>query len=300
MKATEPIESRNTDHYDPQQAKDLTPAGTQELHATLPIPKMDNAFQSLDLDEIPSNFFLFCVSPRRNGKTESILHMCRHFHKKKRFTHYFLISETLSGYEKFIPANYQFTDLTNVPEIVHRMQKVGKYNQGQDKKEDMVKCSILLILDDVVGNPADLRKQGGIMQRIAVNGRHITREDPLDSNEFCTILISQRITLIPPPIRNNADIILASRLASYHERKTLIENYLSLTSDKEGLREARRVFDMITLSQEFRFICISTYIANRQSHRDYVHYQDANVKAPDVRLHGTEEDWKVKKQDIIF
>lgn len=270
------------------------------LDAALPIPQMNDAFQTLDLDEIPSNFFLFCVSPRRNGKTEQILHMCRHFHKKKRFTHYFLISETLSGYEKFIPANYQFTDLTNVPEIIGRIQQVGKYNQGQDRKEDMVKCSILLILDDVVGNPADLRKQGGIMQRIAVNGRHITREDPLDSNEFCTILISQRITLIPPPIRNNADIILASRLASYHERKTLIENYLSLTSDKEGLREARRVFDMITLSKEFRFICISAYIANRQSHRDYVHYQDANVNAPDVRLHGSIEDWKVKKQDIIF
>jgi len=151
-----------------------------------------------------------------------------------------------------------------------------------------------------VGNPADLRKQGGIMQRIAVNGRHICREDALDSNEFCTILISQRITLIPPPIRNNADIIIASRLASYHERKLLIEQYLSLTSDREGLREARRVFDMITLSKEFRFICISAYIANRQSHKDYVHYQDADVNAPDIKLFGDDSDWQVKKQDIVF
>lgn len=261
---------------------------------------LSGEFESLNIDEMPSNFFLFCTAARRNGKSEQVLHMCRHFHKKKRFTHYFLISETLSGYEEYIPANYQFTDLSHVPEIIGRMQAVGKYNQGQERKEDMVKCSILLILDDVVGNPTDLRKQGGIMQRIAVNGRHICREDKLETNELCTILLSQRITLIPPPIRNNADIIIASRLASYHERKLLIEQYLSLTSDREGLREARRVFDKITLSKEYRFIVICTHIANRKSHKDYVYYQDANIKAPTVRLHGTIEDWSVKKQDIVF
>jgi len=295
MKATEPIESRNTDHYDPQQAKDLTPAGTQDLHTTLP-----SEFNGMSVDDLPSNFFIFCVAPRRNGKTEQVLHMCRHFHKQKRFTHYFLVSETLSGYEEYIPANYQFTNLDNVGEVINRVQKVGKYNQGQDKEEDMVKCSVLLIMDDVVGNPADLRKQGGIVQRIAVNGRHITREDPKKSNEFCTVLISQRITLIPPPIRNNADIILASRLASYNERKTLIENYLSLTSDREGLREARRVFDSITLSKEYRFIVIATHVANRMSHQDYVYYSDADVKQPSVKLFGDDSDWQVKKQDIIF
>jgi len=254
----------------------------------------------MSIPDLPSNFFVFCVAPRRNGKTEQILHMCRHFHKLKRFTHYFLISQTLSGYEEYIPHNYQFVDLTHVGEIIQRVQQVAKYNQGQDEKKDMVKCSVLLILDDVVGNPADIRQQGSIMQKIAVNGRHITRDDPLDSNEFCTVLISQRITLIPPPIRNNADIILASRLASYMERKTLIENYLSLTSDRDGLREARRVFDMITLSKEYRFIAILTHVANRQAHTDYVYYQDAEVNKPSVKLFGTEEDWKVKKQDIVF
>ncbi len=293
MQSTEPFERRSADHFDPKQAKDLT---ASPMNETLP-----SEFSPMNIkDGYPSNFFVCCFAPRRNGKTEQILHMARHFHKTKRFTHYFLVSETLSGYEEYIPANYQFTNLDNVSEIINRVQKVGKYNQGQDKEEDMVDCSVLLIMDDVVGNPADLRKRGGIVQRIAVNGRHITREDPKKSNEFCTVLISQRITLIPPPIRNNADIILASRLASYVERQTLVEQYLSLTSDREGLKEARRVFDSITLSKEYRFIAIATYIANRRSHQDYVFFQDADVKAPSVKLFGSEDDWKVKKQDIIF
>ena len=292
MKDTESANVRGKESYDPAQANDLTPMNTS-------LPAEFNAI-SIDQDKYPPNFFCCCFAPRRNGKTEQILHMCRHFHTQKRFTHYFLVSETLSGYEEYIPANYQFTNLDNVSEVINRMQKVAKYNQGQDTQEDMVKCSVLLIMDDVVGNPTDLRKRGGIVQRIAVNGRHITREDPKKENEFCTILISQRITLIPPPIRNNADVILASRLASYTERKTLIENYLSLTSDRDGLREARRVFDSITLSQPFRFIAIATHVANRMSHTDYVYYSDADVSAPSVRLHGTEEDWKVKKQEIIF
>lgn len=293
MKETENTNVRGgPEVYDEKQAVDLTP-----MSAVLP-----SEFNAMSIDEemYPPNFFMCCFSPRRTGKTETILHLCRQFHAQKRFTHYFLISETLSGYEDYIPANYQFTNLENVAEIIARMQKVAKYNIGQTEKKDMVKCSCLLILDDVVGNPADLRKRGGIMQRIAVNGRHVMRDCPLGTNELCTILISQRITLIPPPIRNNADVILASRLASYTERKTLIENYLSLTSDRDGLREARRVFDSITLSEPFRFIAIATHVANRKAHTDYVYYSDANVKAPSVRLHGTEEDWKVKKQDIIF
>ena len=304
MKPTNLENVRKKTSYEPAVANDLNDSEATDdsgpAQTVLTAPAMDKRFKPLRLQDLPSNFFIFCVAPRRNGKTEQILHMARFFHAQKRFTHYFLISQTLSGYEEYIPHNYQFVDLTHVGEIIQRVQQVAKYNQGQDEKKDMVKCSVLLILDDVVGNPADIRQQGSIMQKIAVNGRHITRDDPLDSNEFCTVLISQRITLIPPPIRNNADIILASRLASYMERKTLIENYLSLTSDRDGLREARRVFDMITLSKEYRFIAILTHVANRQAHTDYVYYQDAEVNKPSVKLFGTEEDWKVKKQDIVF
>ena len=258
-------------------------------------------FSAFDASKhFPTSFFSCIFAPRRSGKTETVLQFLREFKKQKRFTHYFLVSETLSGYEDYIPQSYQFTNLDNVSEIIGRLQKVGKYNKAQKVQSDMIDCSICLILDDVVGNPKDLQKRGGILQKISVNGRHIVREDPNEKNEFCCFLISQRITLIPPPIRNNADIIFASRLASYIERKTLIENYLSMTSDREGLRRARGVFDAVTLSRPFRFIAICTHLVASQSHAEYVFKADANTKEKAIRLFGTEDDWKQEKEDVIF
>lgn len=302
----------NADTYDPKDKVETDPSAEPgqggdddgegaDAGPTVFSETSADGYDSFDVTKhFPQNGFAFVVAPRRNGKTEHVLSWLRQFHKQKRFTHYFVVSQTLSGYEECIPMSYQFTTLDNLPTIVERMQKVALYNKGQDRQEDMVKCSICVILDDMVGDPKEVRQSGGILQKIAVNGRHVCREDPCESNEMCTILISQRVTLIPPAVRNNADVILASRLASYVERKTLIENYLSLTSDKEGLREARRVFDNITLSKEFRFIAISTHIPNRSSHRDYVHYCDANIKEKNVRLFGTDDDWKLEKPDIVF
>jgi len=251
-------------------------------------------------EHFPENFFACIFAPRRSGKTETVLQFLREFHKKKRFTHYFLVSETLSGYEQYIPQTASFTNLDHVPEIISRMQKVATYNSKQKLPSDMIDCSICLILDDVVGNPKDLQKRGGILQKVAVNGRHITRSDLNKNNEFCTILISQRVTLIPPAIRNNSDIILASRLASYQERKTLIENYLSMTSDREGLRRARGVFDAVTLSKPFRFIAICTHLVASKSHAEYVFIADANPKEKAVQLFGTKDDWLAEKADVVF
>lgn len=299
------VSNNNADSFDPELAVEADPEpepASAEPAAELPVGTLDAQHTPFDPDELPENFFTFIVAPRRSGKTEQMLHWLRHFHKRKRFTHYLLVSETLSGYEEYIPANYQFTNLDQVPEVIRRVQRVGKYNKDQHKQSEMVKCSVLLIMDDVIGSPAEvgLSKRGGTVQKIAVNGRHICREDPCKGNEFCTVLIAQRISLVPPVIRNNADVIMASRLASYMERRTLIENFLSLTSDREGLRLARGVFDNVTLSEEFRFIVIATHVANRMKYGDYVFYQDADVKKPSVKLFGTADDWKVKKPDLEF
>jgi len=260
---------------------------------------LSGQFDAFDIDSFPQNFFSCIFAPRRNGKSTHVLNFCHHFHSKRRFTHYFLISQTLSGYDGWIPWNYQFTSLEHVPDIISRMQAVGKYNQGQEHKKDMVKCSVLLILDDMVGDARELKQQNGIMQKLACNGRHVCITDPCESNELCTIIISQRVTLVSPPIRNNSDIIFCSRLASYMERKQILDQYLTLTSDREGYKEAKKVFDRITLSKEYRFLAIALYNANRKGYKDYVYYVDAPIHKP-KRLHGSEEDWRVPRPDIIF
>ncbi len=262
-----------------------------------------NSFKDLTADDVPSNPFIFISSPRRAGKSEITLHMLRQFHAKKRFTHYALVSQTLSGYEGVIPYTYQFENMNHVGEIINKMQDVAEYNAKVKEKnqpvEHYIDCSFLLILDDVIGDAKDIRKIGGYLQKIAVNGRHIMREDPNKKNEFGVILISQKITMIPPVIRQNADIICSARLASRVERETYIENFLTLTSGREGLKEARRVFDSITL-QEYTFICVLAYKSIRVNHQAYVRKLKADIKQKTERLFGNQRDWAKSKPRISF
>lgn len=262
-----------------------------------------NSFKDLTADDVPSNPFIFISSPRRAGKSEITLHMLRQFHAKKRFTHYALVSQTLSGYEGIIPYTYQFENMDHVGEIINKMQDVAEYNakvkEKNQPKEHYIHCSFLLILDDVIGDAKDIRKLGGYLQKIAVNGRHIMREDPNKKNEFGVILISQKITMIPPVIRQNADIICSARLASRVERETYIENFLTLTSGREGLKEARRVFDSITL-QEYTFICVLAYKSIRVNHQAYVRRLKADITQKTERLFGNQRDWMKSKPRIKF
>ncbi len=262
-----------------------------------------NSFKDLTADDVPSNPFIFISSPRRAGKSEITLHMLRQFHAKKRFTHYALVSQTLSGYEGVIPYTYQFENMDHVGEIINKMQDVAEYNakvkEKNQPKEHYINCSFLLILDDVIGDAKDIRKLGGYLQKIAVNGRHIMREDPNPKNEFGVILISQKITMIPPVIRQNADIICSARLASRVERETYIENFLTLTSGREGLKEARRVFDSITLT-EYTFICVLAYKSIRVNHQAYVRKLKADITQKTDKLFGTERDWMKSKPRIKF
>lgn len=275
------------------------PSASTETPVTSTSDAIDR-FDAFDASMIPQNGFVFILAPRRNGKTELTLQMLRDSHRAKRFTHTFLFSQTLSGYEEYIPASYQFDNLSHLPDVIKKCQDVADYNKTVKDPNDYVPCSVCLILDDVVGDPSEVRQSGGIIQKLAVNGRHVMRDNPDPKAEVCLILISQRVTLISPAVRNNSDIIMASRLASYNERRTLIENYLSLTSDREGLRDARTTFDLVTLSKPYRFIVIATHIANRRSHADYIFYADSDPKQPAMRLHGTAKDWEATKKRIIF
>jgi len=274
------------DHYDPSQA--ITAEGSGSY-----------ALDTLTADDVPKNPFIFISSPRRAGKSELVLHLLREFHGLNRFTHYCLVSQTLSGYEGYIPFTYQFETMDHVPAIISKCQDVAEYNAGVKEREHYISCSMLVILDDVIGDPSDIRRVGNAIQKLAVNGRHIFRDDPNEENEFGVILISQKISAIPPVIRQNADIVCSARLASRVERETFIEQFLTLTSGRDGLREARMVFDAITL-QPFTFICVMAYKSIRTSHKSYVRQLKAEIDKPKIRLFGTEKDWRAKKLRVQF
>lgn len=257
-------------------------------------------FTDWDPSTAPKDFLGIIAAPRRHGKTTALTDWLRVWHKQKRFTHCMVFSKTLSGYEGYIPANYQWDNLQNVEGILDRQMDVAEYNAKREKKEDMVHSSILLILDDMASEQKEIRtgETGRLMRSIACNGRHICREDPLEKNECSCIILTQQLTLYPPSIRNNCDFICSSRLANRFERERLVHESLTLRTDREGMKKAYQVLDDVTLSKPYRMIIIEKHKANRQVHPDYVYYYDADAKAKGVRLFGTERDWQVKKKRI--
>lgn len=251
--------------------------------------------------DIPKNAFMNIYGARRQGKTQQVIEMMRAFHTQKRFTHYILVSQTLSGYDELIPPNYQYRSLEHIPTIIERSIDVAEFNSKQEKPEDMVRCAVCLVLDDVVGDASELRKSGGILQKLAVQGRHIHKDDKHPENEFTTILISQRASgLIPPVIRNNSDIVMWSATSNKRDRITAVEESLSLKSDRQGMKDALEVFDTVTLSKPYRFLVVATHIASRRAHTDYVFYSDSNPDGAHPKLFGTEDDWRSRKKRIHF
>lgn len=252
-------------------------------------------------EDVPTNGFVLVAGARRQGKTEQVLEMLRAFHAQKRFTTYMLVSQTLSGYEDYIPANHSVRDMSQLPTIIDKQIDVAEYNAQQTEEKDMVHSSVCVILDDVIGDVSEIRKQSSILQALAVQGRHIHRDDKLKKNEFCVIFITQRLAgIVPPVIRNNCDLLISSRMSNRKDRQTVIEENLTLTSDRAGIQVSRDIFDKITTSKPYRFIAIANHIATRRGYGDYVMYADADPDSPACRLCGTTDDWRTKKKRIHF
>ena len=264
-----------------------------------------NSFKQYNPADAPKDFFGMVASPRRHGKTTLLTDWLRQWHKQKRFTHTMVWSKTLSGYEDYVPAGYQWDDLGNVREVVSRQMDVAEYNEkikkNKGKESDYIHCSILLILDDMASETRDLRsgETGHILRWLSCNGRHVTRRDPNPKNECSVIILSQMLTLFPPSLRGNCDFMCCARLANKFERERLVYENLTLRTDREGMRAAYSVLDDITLSKPYRMCVICKHKAERQTHEDYVYYYDAQ-EAEGVRLFGTELEWAKPLKRVRF
>ena len=92
-------------------------------------------------------------------------------------------------------------------------------------------------------------------------------------------------------MRQQIDILFAGKCASRVEREALVYEFLCLRSDRDGIKEAYRVYDGITYSAPYRFITISNYIQERMCHKDYVGYYNATYPVKQHRLFGDNADW---------
>lgn len=281
----------NGDVFEPAQGGDLSPDAE-----ALPFRHFD------PVKDTPKSALIFIQGARRQGKTETVLSMLRAWKAAKRFTHYFVYSQTGQGYSEYIPQSYHFENLDTLPDVLNRQQDVADYNKDVKDKRDMIKSSLCIILDDMVGDTRELRTgdSGRLINKIAVNGRHVVAGDPNQKNEVVFIIIAQRATLLPPSVRANADLTFSSKHPNQFERERLVLENLTLKSGRDGKKEGYEVFDRVVSSKPYRFIVLANHVANRRHFEDFVMYSDGDPTAKPGRLFGTDQDWAVKPRRINF
>jgi hypothetical protein len=170
--------------------------------------------------------------------------------------------------------------------------RIKRHNEKAKVKKDRVKSRVLLILDDMIGDsvgPNSL-KNNDMIRKLGVNGRHLGN-DKVDGNGINVIILTQSLKAVPKVVRQQIDILFAGKCASRVEREALVYEFLCLRSDREGIKEAYRIYDGITYSAPYRFITISNYIQERMDHQDYVGYYNAVYPVKQHRLFGDNADW---------
>lgn len=253
-----------------------------------------------------SSFLMTIVGSRRTGKstiTESLLN----HELKNRFDYVFLYSPTLSGFDS-IPNNYKFRDLETLPRLIEKQQDKVKNNilvsklinnnrngtigEGRSRLEKKYqKSKICCVIDDMAGSKS--LRHNDILNKIATNGRHICSPDKSNNTEMCFIILTQSITLLDKTIRQNADLILSSRLTSKIDRKLLIEENMVLDSTRAGLQDSFKRYDDITLSKDYSFIAILNWISNKNNYDKYIRSYTSNAENfTDLKIFGNKDDWK--------
>ena len=158
---------------------------------------------------------------------------------------------------------------------------------------------IVILLDDMIGESkgSDSLKNSGMIRKLSVNGRHLGN-DGVDGNGVSVFIITQAAKEIPKTIRMNTDIILSGRITSRIERQTIIEEFSTLKSDREGMKRAYQLFDNITLSNPYRFIVIQNHIANKKNESDFIFYYDGEYPVKQHRMFGDRYDWEAEEKNI--
>lgn len=250
-------------------------------------------YKQLQIDEFPLSWYGVIVGSRRSGKTTMAEHLIRQAQqsRKHKFTHIWLISQTNAGFEPGIPKRFRSRDMATLDFIAQKQIEVMKYNRKQRHKRDMIRQKVLVIVDDCAATAGQCLRNSVALDSAALNGRHLSSRDPIESNGVSYLVLSQSLTAISRRQRLNVDFFIVNSLSSDIETRMICEENGFFTNTAGGKREGRQLFRMLTTSKEWRFICIMCCAAaNKTDLHDYVRLVDAEIPSRPRQFFGTASD----------
>jgi hypothetical protein len=189
--------------------------------------------RTLELSEfkpksLPDHPFLLLAGIRRSGKT----YLTRWLLKKlrKRFDRIFVLTGT--------KMSHQWDDLVGEQNIFDdhfetRIEALLAAQENIAKREDGNLPSILLLLDDVIGDDT-LKPESHSLKRLATLGRHV---------HISCFLLVQHLHAFRPTIRNNCDAMVLFSQLSQKTMETVFEESLC------GLHLTKR--DLLSLYEQW-------------------------------------------------
>jgi hypothetical protein len=243
------------------------------------IPPLES-FKTWNPESMPDYPAIAIYARRREGKT----HLMKDFlHKvKNRFdvVYCFSLTARFQDIYEYVPKSNIVNgfDTEILDKLVYdRMKEIERLrSSGNVKLKGLPKA--LFIFDDVI-TEAGIRTSKSFASLFSL-GRHA---------RITVCVISQKITSLPPIVRNNTDVVISFFLHSELERKMLCEEYLSV----QHWRVGEEILKMIT-EEEYNACVICLHNKGRK-YEDYVFTYKAPEKLKNFKL--GEPDVQFKPMD---
>jgi hypothetical protein len=180
---------------------------------------------------------------RRSGKTFLTRDQLYQINKHQKFDVVFLFCET-GDYNKdfeYIPPRFKYNEYNEntLGEIIKKQEKC----MIQCNKDGTTPPKVLIIFDDVASTTALFYSPN--INKLFTLGRHIN---------MSVIYLTQHISSISPKQRKNADVICAFKDPNRDNKKTLINQFMSIDSEKQG----EEIYNLC-FTEPYMCICICVY-----------------------------------------
>tara|TARA_R110000824_G_scaffold25810_4_gene89415 strand:+ start:568 stop:1485 length:918 start_codon:yes stop_codon:yes gene_type:complete len=254
-------------------------------------------------EQLQPDSFVCVIQGRRGGKTTLIKSMISEYTDKHEVDLVALYSKTDADFYDEIPSLYRFKTLNTLDQLIKTQVKVKKFNQSKKKDKDKARSRVIVIIDDFLTGESgkDSLRGSSTLTRLSSSGRHLsskTAHNGLKGNGIMVIIITQTITSIPPTIRQNSDFIIFSKTPSRLCRKSIIDQFLSLKSNRKKIGESFNVYDCVNKG-DFRFLVVNGTASNKYTYSDYIFWYTADMNRKPKRWVGDDEMWENNKINIM-